>query len=263
MTGGVIPEMQAFFVEATESNPSLTIPQSSRVHSSQAFYKDAEIPMNTLRFDVTGNGYQDAIFISFNELSTEGYDTDYDVEKLFGLDEAPQLYSEIPGKKLSINSLPSLGENLIIPVGFECGMPSDFTVTVSGIESFDQNFELYLEDIKEGTVHNMQDNPVYNYVSDPLDDPSRFLLHFGNPNAVGENTTSSVKIYADKNQVHILNPLLEILDIEVYDVVGRQVAIQRLNGETKADIMITTGTGYYLVKVQTRDQILTQKVFIK
>ncbi len=52
MTGGVIPEMQAFFVEATGSNPSLTIPQSSRVHSSQAFYKDSEIPMNTLRFDV-------------------------------------------------------------------------------------------------------------------------------------------------------------------------------------------------------------------
>ncbi len=74
--------MQAFFVEATGSNPSLDNSAKRRIHSSQAYYKDSEIPMNTLRFDVAGNGYQDAIFINFNELSTEGYDTDYDVEKL-------------------------------------------------------------------------------------------------------------------------------------------------------------------------------------
>ncbi len=196
-------------------------------------------------------------------ISTEGYDTDFDVEKLYGLNEAPQLYSEIPGKELSINALPVLEEDLIIPLGFECGVPSEFTITVSGIEGFDQNIEIFLEDLKEGIVHNLTNNPVYIYVSDPLDESSRFLLHFGNPNSVGENTANSVKIYSTDNQVHILNPAQEILDVKVFDVVGHQVAMKHLNGETRAEIMVTSGTGYYLVKVQTRDQILTQKVFIK
>ena len=263
MTGGIIPEMQAFFVEATGSNPSLTIPQSDRIHSSQDYYKDSEIPINTLRFDVVGNGYKDAIFINFNELSTVGYDTDYDIEKLFGLDEAPQLYCEIPGKQLSINALPALEENLIIAIGFECGVPSDFTITVSGTEGFSQNFELYLEDLKEGIIHNLTNNPDYSYVSEPLDESSRFLLHFGNPSTVGENATNAVKIYSDDNQIHILNPAQEILVIEVYDVVGRKVAMKRVNGETKTEIIVTSGTGYYLVKVQIDDQIVTQKVFIR
>jgi hypothetical protein len=263
MTGGIIPEMQAFFVEATGSNPSLTIPQSDRIHSSQAYYKDSEIPLNTLRFDGIGNGYQDAMFISFKELSTHGYDTDYDIEKLFGLDDAPQLYTEIPGKKLSINALPAMEENLVIPIGFECGVPSDFTITVSGIEGFDQNIEIFLEDLKEGIIHNLIINPDYSFVSDPLDESSRFLLHFGNPNAIGENSANSVRIYANENLVHILNPMMENLDIEVYDVVGRQVTMKHLNGETKVEILVTSGTGYYLVKVLTGDKIVTQKVFIK
>lgn len=263
LTGGVIPEMQAFFVEATGSNPSLTIPQSSRVHSSQAYYKDSEIPANTLRFDITGNGYQDAMFISFNELSTQGYDTDYDVEKLYGLDEAPQLYAEITGKNLSINTLPSVDENLIIPIGFECGVSSTFTIIASGIEGFDQGVEFYLEDLKEGTVQNLNENPVYSFVNEPIDDASRFLLHFTNPTAIDDHLVNEVRIYSENNEIHILNLTQRQASVHLYDLMGRMIAENQVKGETSFNVKVESGTGYYLVKVDTGDQVITQKVFIQ
>ncbi len=72
LTSGIIPAMQAFFVEATGACTGLTIPQSDRIHSSQAYYKDTEVLPNTIRLDVEGNGYQDAIFVCFKEQATPG-----------------------------------------------------------------------------------------------------------------------------------------------------------------------------------------------
>ncbi|MCD4791455.1 MAG: hypothetical protein K8R37_15780, partial [Bacteroidales bacterium] len=180
LTGGIIPSMQAFFVKATATNPWLIIPQSSRVHSSQPYYKNSGMP-NTLRLDVEGNGYKDAIFVSFNELATDDYDVDVDVKKMFGLDEAPQLYSIIPEEILSINSLSELNGYRIINLGFECGVPAIFTIEASEIESFNGNITIYIEDLKEGIMYNLCENPSYAFVHEIGNDPNRFLLHFGEP----------------------------------------------------------------------------------
>jgi hypothetical protein len=263
LTSGVIPEMQAFFVEVTGSNPSLTIPQSDRIHSSQAYYKDSEIPVNTLRLDIEGNGYMDAIFVNFNELSTEGYDPDYDVEKMYGLDEAPQLYSSIAGKNLSINSIPTLDENRIIPIGFECEVSTNFTIATSGMEGFTENVEFYLEDLKEGIVQNLKEIPEYTFTGSSSDEPGRFLLHFANPNSIGESIPNPVSIYADNNTIHILNIGQTMATVHVYDLMGRQIKETKIFGEKTAAIKVDAETGYYLVKVQTSDQFVTEKVFIK
>lgn len=263
MTSGIIPEMQAFFIEATGSNPSLTIPQSSRVHSSQAYYKDSEIPANTLRFDVTGNGYEDAIFISFNKHSTNIYDTDYDMEKLFGLVDAPQLYSNIPGKKLSINTLPQVEEALIIPIGFECGVAGTFTITVSGIEGFDQDVEFYFEDLQEGTIQNLKANPGYTFISDPMFDSSRFLLHFGNPNTIDESLPKLIRVYADNGEIHIMNLTQDDAHAFVYDLVGKKVAETDIERESRSIIKTESGTGYYIVKIQNGKQLFTEKILLR
>ncbi|MEZ5082437.1 MAG: hypothetical protein R2750_03150 [Bacteroidales bacterium] len=92
LTGGIIPAMQGFFIEATGANPSLTMPQSSRAHDSQNFYKSFGSG-NLIRLNVSGNGYKDALFVLFEQEATTGFDAAYDVKKIYGLDEAPQLFS--------------------------------------------------------------------------------------------------------------------------------------------------------------------------
>jgi hypothetical protein len=263
LTNGIIPSMQGFFVHANNTGASLTIPQSSRVHDSQLFYKDSGLPLNTLRLDVEGNGFSDAVFVCFNEQATEDYDPEYDVRKLYGLNEAPQLYTVITGDELSINVLPDLGDNRIVEIGFECGVSNTFTINASGMNGFDEHVEFYLEDLKSGTAQNLKENPVYLFTGVEGDEPSRFRLHFGNPNTVEETVPNPISIYAENNKIHILNLTQGQVSVYVYDLMGRQVAEKQVNCENTIGIKVETETGYYLIKVQTGEQFITQKVFIK
>ncbi len=263
MTGGIIPAMQGFFVEATGTNPSLTIPQSDRVHSSQSYYKESEIPLNTLRFDVDGNGYHDALFIRSDANATEDYNPEMDAQKLFGLDYAPQLYTLKPENKLSINAIPDMNSERIVEMGFECSVPGQFVLEVSGLDGLDENAEVYLEDLKEGIIHNLKENPVYSFTHGLNADPNRFLIHFGNPNAIAENIPGMIKIYTYNEEVYIQNPEHRQGEVFIYDLMGRMIAQKELKGEGKIQMNINSGTGFYLVTVQTGDELTTEKVFIK
>ncbi|MBC8489539.1 MAG: S8 family serine peptidase [Bacteroidetes bacterium] len=263
LTGGIIPSMQAFFVLANGANPSLTIPQSNRVHSNQAYYKGTSGMSNTIRLDIEGNGYSDAIFIRFNENATDAYDSDFDVKKLFGLDEAPQLYSIIPDEVLSINSLAELEDYKIVNIGFECGVPEIFTIEASEIESFGKSITIYLEDLKEGIIHNLSENPSYPFVHEIGDDPNRLLLHFGEPSSIDENNQFSVRIYSNENIVYIQNPESTDGDIIIYDMLGREIIREKIKNKDLIRIKVTQGTGYYIVKVQSDGQLVTEKIVIR
>ena len=51
--------------------------------------------------------------------------------------------------------------------------------------------------------------------------------------------------------------------IYIYNMMGQEVATKKATGENLISLRITNGTGYYLVKVQTNDKIMTKKVFIR
>ncbi|MCD4698765.1 MAG: T9SS type A sorting domain-containing protein, partial [Bacteroidales bacterium] len=261
LSGGIVPSMQAFFVKANNSNPSLTIPQSDRTHNSQSYYKDSGRP-NSIRLDVIGNEYQDAIFVCFNEQATNGYDGEYDVRKIYGLDEAPQLYSIIPEDILSINSLSELNEYRIVPLGFECDALAVFTIEASEIESFEEFITIYLEDIKEGTLHNLSNNPLYTFTHEIGDDPARFLLHFGEPNGYNEPGEQSVRIYSNEDIVYVHQPAGLQADIVICNIMGQEIKREKVNNNELVRMKVANGTGYYVVKVKTSTQLFTQKVFI-
>ena len=262
MTGGIIPSMQGFFVLANGTNPSLTIPQSDRLHSSQAYYKDAEVPANTLKLTAEGNDYADIIFVTFNSSSTDEYDGNYDVRKLFGLPEAPQFYSIIPGKELSINALPELKGSKTVQLGFQCDAEGVFKITADDMESFVDYTPVYLEDTKEGNIQKLNDNPVYEFNHNPLDDNTRFVLHFGEVNGTGDMVTDGINIYSNKNIVFVRMPVDFDGQIYIYDMLGQQITGKKTNGESLTTIPVTNGTGYYVVKVQSDDKLVTRKVFI-
>ena len=47
------------------------------------------------------------------------------------------------------------------------------------------------------------------------------------------------------------------------NVMGQEVAHERVTGESLMSIKISDGMGYYLVKVQNGDTLTTEKVFIR
>lgn len=263
LTDGIIPAMQSFFVLATASGPALTLPQTDQIHSSQAFYKESGIPLNTLRLDVNGNNYKDAIFIGFNSLASEEYDVDFDVEKIYGIDEAPQMYAHCGEKKLSIDALPEIGEDRIINLGFECATLSEFSITASGMEGFEEETEFWLEDVKEGIVHNLGDNPNYYFTNALSDDPNRFILHFGKPNSVVENRMEKIQIYSYNHWINIRNQSAGKMDVYVYDITGRLIIEDQYYSTGLVKIETRLETGYYVVKVLSDGEVSQAKVFVK
>jgi hypothetical protein len=263
MTGGIIPAMQGFFVQTTRNNSNLTIPQSDRIHSNQEFYKESSIPANTLKLEVEANEYTDVIFVNFNEAASEEFDLEYDVRKLFGLPEAPQLYSRIFNEQLSINSLPGLEDSRMVQLGFECGLPGFYSIHASEFESFAESVSVFIEDTKNGSLQNLSDNPVYQFDYDISDEAGRFVLHFGGPIGVKELSTEIISIYAEEKVVYIRKSSELLGEIAIYDMLGQKIVSQSINDSELQRITIGNGTGYYIVKVQSGKSLMTQKVFIR
>jgi hypothetical protein len=263
LTSGIIPAMQAFFVEAIGSSPVLTIPQSDRIHSDQSYYKDTEVLPNTIRLDVKGNGYQDAIFVCINDQATVGFDVNYDVRKIFGLYEAPQLYSVINDEILSINALPKTDDYISLQLGFECAVPEVFTIEASGTDSFESGIDIYLEDLKEDLIQNLSLNPFYSFDHIPAYDPNRFVLHFEPPNGIDEQGQYNFIIYVKGNQVYIVNPYAAEVNFVIHDITGREILNGQLIPSCENKILLNLSTGWYIVTLINNSFVVSEKVFIQ
>jgi len=257
-----IPSMQGFIVHCNNAaGGSIKMENDTRVHNPLAFYKNEN--SDFLRLKAIGNGYWDETVIRFSEYANNNFDSDFDAYKLFGLDEAPQLYSIIPDEKLSVNSLTELEDYRIVNLGFECNIPAIYTIEASEIESFKDGMEIYIEDIKTSTIQNLSLNPIYEFAHEPGNDPNRFFVHFGKPNSIDDNTQSPFNIYSNENIIYISSTENLQNDIIIYNILGQEVYRETLNGIGLTKIEVTFGTGYYMVKVFNDKQFFTKKVFIK
>ncbi|MCD4788447.1 MAG: T9SS type A sorting domain-containing protein, partial [Bacteroidales bacterium] len=93
--------------------------------------------------------------------------------------------------------------------------------------------------------------------------PNRFLLHFGEPSSIDENNQFSVRIYSNEDVVYVQQPAGMQGEIIIYDMVGREILRKETGDKTLSLIKVTNGIGYYLVKVQTEQFLVVEKVFIR
>ncbi len=266
MANGIIPSTQGFWVRATSASASVTIPQSQRTFSDQAFYKDAAVTVNeSIRLKIEGNNDYDAVLIQFIPGATEGFDPQFDLEKRWGYDEAPQLWAITADLEyFSVNALPELTDDRVIPLGFKVGLEDSYVITAVELENFTNGMTVVLEDIKTNTFTELSLNADYRFDASPIDEQHRFNLHFKS-SAFDANQSDGdlIKIYSSENIVYIQTPELSAADIVIYDITGREITRVKTNGDTITRITLNSGTGYYLVRVQTNDQFSTRKVFIK
>jgi len=266
MAEGIIPSTQGFWVRATSVSASLTIPQSERKRSAQSFYKGTGIEMNeTIRLRVDGNDDQDAVLLQFTPKATDGYDPMFDLEKRWGYTESPQIYAIIKEEgKLSVSALPKLHDDLIIPLGFEVGVSGSYSLTLTELLNMAEGKLIVLEDLLKNTLTVLNLKDAYLFEASPSDINHRFNLHFKETKTdVSQITMPEVNIYSNENIVYVQIPEGGHGDIVVYDMMGREVASKRSSGESITTIEVNAGTGYYVVKAQTGNQFVTEKVFIK
>ncbi|GAP42745.1 protein containing Por secretion system C-terminal sorting domain [Lentimicrobium saccharophilum] len=260
LTDGIIPAQNGFFVKAMADQEIFNIPLTARVHSNIPFYKSNLA--NLLKLSANGNNFSDAAFIRFNEAATPLFDGQHDAYKLWGLSNAPQLYSIVPGDVLSINELPFEG-NEVVNLGFKCGIGGTYSITASGMESFSANTPVMLEDLKLNTIQDLRQNPVYNFTYNTSDNENRFRVHFKAATGINDPSLGGISVYSYNHTVVITNTTGLAGDVRIYDLAGRELINTNMGSQMTTRIPMQAVIGTYIVKVITEKGTVNHKVFIR
>ena len=259
-----IASMQGFYIHANDASPELTIPQASRLHSTQAFRGPINME-EAVSLTVSSSSYSDEIVIKANDFSTIDFDMQYDAYKLYGIESAPQFYNITENDILSVNNIPFDNYKIDADLGLIAASPETHTIIASGTDSFGEEAIITLEDMKENIIIDLKADTVYSFFASPTDDPDRFILHI-DTKTVGvqhfDKPDNCLIYYTDGNIVidNVKGNKLQG-DINVYDLPGRLRFSQKLDGNSKQSFSTSLGAGVYFVTVNTYSDI-TSKVII-
>lgn len=269
LPGGIVPVGQGFFIQANGPTPSITIPMDARVHSAQSYYKNVragdDTPVHISLQAVTGEG-NDEMNIAFLDGATEGFDT-YDTRKMFAFEgDAPQVYSIMAGEDLGINGLPVIpAEGTEVKVGFKAGLDGEQTI-IANLEFLPETTVL-LEDLVNGDVQDLVENPVYEFNAAVGDDPGRFILHFNQilTGAPVKPDKAGMHVYAYDNALYIRSEgelANEKKQVLVYDMTGRKVLQTTVYPSSLNRIPVQV-QGYFVVKIKCAATVSATRVYIQ
>jgi hypothetical protein len=281
LTDGVIPAMQGFFVRVTSGSPTFNFTNAMRLtaYENPSFYRKAETrPLVQLNLS-NASGKTDELFVYQQAGATLNDDVAFDAYKVQGNGpEVPTLYAITPnGQFLSVDGLPELTRETVIPLGVNAGVAGTYTFQAAKLLNLPSSAEVLLEDRLTGTMQNLKNNGTYTCQLAAEDNVSRFVLRF-KPNskdvAAGPVADlSQVIIFpnptnADRGFTVSVNGLQgEKLEAQLYSQVGQLVDVRNL---TVKNGMVTENfsanklpKGVYTFKLISESYQTTKKVVIQ
>lgn len=263
---GIIPVSQGFYVKANNINPAITIPQSERVHSNQAFYKSDNTGVS-FDFIVEGNGYSDKAILSFNPEATDNFDNNFDAYKLMGIAEAPQVYFTAGNNLLSVDVLSELHENLVVNMGFNTGVAGKYAIKMNQLAEIPGNLQVYLEDVFTGKVINISETNQYFFSANEGANETRFRIHFKNPGShiinTGTSDLSDYLIKVSDNNVRIDFNGQVTGEAKVYNMLGQLLESRRLNNAETVEFNGLEADGVAILEINTQEKSSTEKIFLR
>jgi len=255
-----VPAGQAFIVMATGS-PVLTVNNNACVHHAQAFYKSGQ--ENTLKISAQSNNYSDETFVSFDNSASSDFDPQFDGFKLWGLEDAPQLWTEKGEFRLSVNQQPPPQGSLIVPLDFKTTVAGEVILGVAGVESFDPTLPIRLRDHLNGSMTDLRQNSSYTFNHDPSNSETRFSLVFGYPNGIGESQCSEGRAWVGNGNIFVEVPSMHGTPaaITVYDITGHIIrSVKRaMNGTVIVEA--SSSAGVYIVAITSEEgQYITRVI---
>jgi hypothetical protein len=270
-TDGSIPPTQGFWVHANAASPSLTIPNSERIHSTQAFYKNTDLTCDMYSFSVTGNSYTDNMKVGFLKDATPLFDPEYDAMKLFGIAAAPQLYTAFKLDEYAVNIAPITNISKAVEVRIRTGVAGKYFFSFDGYTGFNTGYVVYLEDkALPGKLINLTQNPGYAMDLTVGTVKDRLYLHFitmtGGSSVyksqTPENMESLIQIHAERKDVYINYRASAPASMAIYDLWGREIMKSSLVCDNLNKFNVSDANGYYIVQVFNDWFSKTEKVYL-
>jgi hypothetical protein len=226
---------------------------------------------------VNSNGAADELYVYQEEGATVNDDNAYDAYKVMANGpEVPTLYAITPnGKSLSINGLPVITEETVIPLGINVGAAGTFSFKGEKLLNIPASMEVLLEDRLQGTLHNLRNNGSYTVQLSAGSNSNRFALRFkpaGKSVSLNQDLSQAV-IYPNptsNSQGFMLSMSglkTEKLQALLYNQVGQQVESRTItvkNGMVAENFSSgKLAKGIYTLKLVTDGYQTAKKVIIQ
>jgi hypothetical protein len=260
---GHIPPHQGFFVQVS-ANTTITMETSDQVHTSNGFEKQANTLQDYLVVELSGAESSNATYFHFRDDATNQFDFHADALKLFGWATTAQVYSEIEGDQYSINCLPHSEEVQTVPVAIAIQSDESLSLNFSGASTFANTVKIELEDQKLGYIQDIMQNPSYAFDASVEDNPNRFRLHFSGVTGIDDmSSADNINVYTIENKIYINTADALSADILVYDISGKLLLKDSMDGTNLKRIDMKSVPGVYLISLVAQDATVTKKVYLK
>jgi len=265
---------QAFFIYTAlaSDGQDLNFTNDHKAHNTTEF---RDFIPNELSMYVSGGsiGFKDALYIRFMEDASAGID-EYDAEKWNSVCENATMIRSIAedGAELAINFLPIdmlSTTSTTVPVHFECGEEAEYTFNFEGFETFENNTEIWVEDLLTGAdwINISESDVVFSFSASPGQEKHRFNIHFFGPTAIDDPTIGNdddlLRIFSSKEYAYVVNTSDErIKEVVIYDLMGQRVLRKAVPNQNALKFYVSGQTGYYVVRVLTDKKVHTEKILI-
>ncbi len=219
-----IPKFTGVVVTA-DGNETVTF---SKEQPATTAYNNGSIQMTLMKANVRGDAVQDKAIVSFNE--------DTKLEKFIFNDDHAKLYIPQSGEDYAIAFSNRHGE---IPLHFKANEPGRYTIAFEG----DMRGATLIDKIEDTTI-DLGANDSYTFVGSPADKKDRFVIAFA--------SASDTFAYQDGNDIIVTGEG----ELQVFDIIGRMVMTQHVNGIQSINTM---QQGIYVFKLNG----MTQKMVVR
>ncbi len=205
--------------------------------------KDAKLTIN-----VSNKKYNDKAYVYFREG--------------LGLDKISHINNEIPMISVSLNNtqyaIATVGEETkSIPVRFEAKTMGEYTINIKA-EDYEVD-KLVLLDRMNGVKTNMLTD-TYTFIATSNDNPNRFVILL---NEDAEEATALNDFIYINNKELVINNIQGNATIDIYDVLGRNIATYRCSDNIQRIGVESLSTGLYIVRKSDESGINVQKIIIE
>lgn len=276
----IIPSMQAFFVHVSDGSfpvtATLAMDNNVRVIDyTHNFLKLADNPSNSmLRLKANYVDQVDLIdpmVVYFDENAESGFESQMDALKLMNTDWlVPNLYAIIlDEKKLSINALPLLNDELlIIPFGIKTQRDGEVIFKIEDLIDISLGVQISMNDEVTGIKLNFKDSDENKVYLESGEYNDRFSLHLLKTTTditdyTHINTMFDAYMYNEKLRIDVkLLPANKGLLI-VRNILGQIVLESDINEIGLYEFKLNVNSGIYFVSLMSGNIRNTKKIIIR
>ncbi|GAA4374125.1 hypothetical protein GCM10023186_05400 [Hymenobacter koreensis] len=272
----ILPLGQGFFVRvsAGQTSGSLNFRNSQRVTSYQnpVFQRSGNRPLVHLTLRGATAALKDDSYVYFEAGATPGFDAQYDALKIqHNSGGAPTLFSLTETTELSINGLPLLTGQTVVPLGIAVPQAGTFTFVAAELLNL-TTASVYLHDAQTGQDINLQQQPNYSFTTSAAGLlTTRFSLRFEPQRPTSTTSASALQFSVWPNpaaqqarlNVALSQPVTRGT-LTLRDVLGRTLSTQGFSGTQTTVSTTGLATGTYLLVVEAPNHApITRRVVVE